>query len=94
MNIFWVLFISAQILSAGHINYQQEAGYYETNPIYDEHPSKNEVYVIKAIETLGVYAVTKIYPGYKNELLIGGTAVCFGFMLNDKRNGISIKFRF
>ena len=41
MNYLWALFIAGQILSAGNMNYQQEAGYYEINHyVYSRHPSK------------------------------------------------------
>jgi len=48
MNWLWALFIAGQILSAGNMNYQQEMGYWEINPIYEKHPSKQQVYFTKA----------------------------------------------
>ena len=94
MSPLWVLFIAMQILSAGHINYQQEAGYYEINPTYGKHPTKSEVYIIKGIETGIIYAATKVFPKYENAILIGSTSISIGFMVNDKRNGIALKVGF
>jgi len=94
MSKFWILFIVMQIISAGHINYQQEAGYYEINPIYGKHPTKSEVYITKGIEILAIYGITKMFPKYENVILIGSTAVGIGFMFNDKANGIALKVRF
>ena len=94
MSPLWALFIAMQILSAGHINYQQEQGYYEINPIYGKHPTKSEVYIIKGIEMGIIYAATKVFPKYEKHILIGSTAVSLGFMVNDKRNGIALKDRF
>jgi len=31
VKFLWALFIAGQIISAGNMNYQQEAGYYEYN---------------------------------------------------------------
>jgi len=94
MKTLWALFIVLQILSAGHINYQQEAGYYEINPIYGKHLSKEKVYIIKGLETLSIYGATKIFPKYKKHILISASNVCIGFMAYDKTKGILLKFRF
>ena len=61
----WVLFLGLQVFGAGNINYQQEAGYYEMNPIYGRHPSKTKVYAIKAIETGLIYGITKGIDHYE-----------------------------
>ena len=94
MTKLWIVFVIAQILSAGHINYQQEAGYYELNPLYGKYPSKSQVYITKGVETLIVYGATKAFPKYEKHILLVGTSVCFGFMAWDKSNGIALKFRF
>jgi hypothetical protein len=91
---FWIAFIILQFLSAGHINYQQEAGYYEINPIYGEHPSKERVYATKAAETLAIYGLTELLPKYEKYILIGASAIAVGFMANDTRNGIKLEFKF
>ena len=94
MKALWILFIAGQILSAGNMNYQQEMGYYEINPIYSEHPSKNQVYLTKAVEIGLVYGATKIFPEKKKEILTGSNFVCWGFIVTDKFKGIHLGFRF
>jgi len=94
MNYLWVLFIAVQILSAGNMNYQQEMGYYEINPTYSKHPSKQEVYWTKAIGTGLVFAATKIFPEQESGILIGSNTVCWGFIITDKMKGISFGLRF
>ena len=93
MNYLWVLFVAGQILSAGNMNYQQEMGYYEINRIYSKHPSKQEIYWTKGIETGLIFAATKIFPEYEKEILIGSNVVCWGFIINDRVKGIAFKFR-
>ncbi len=90
----WILFIAGQIFSAGNINYQQEAGYYEINPIYGRHPSSERVYITKAAEIGSLYALTKIFPKHEKKLLIGANAVMLGFIYYDYRMGIEMKVRF
>jgi len=92
MKFLWAALIAGQILSAGNMNYQQEAGYYEINPIYSEHPSKSQVYLTKAIETGLIYAATEIFPKYEKGILIGSNTVCWGFIINDRMKGISFSF--
>jgi len=94
MGKYWIVLMIAQILSAGHINYQQEVGYYEINPIYGRHPSKTRVYTTKVIETAAIYGATKLFPKYEKPIVASATAVAFGFMAWDKSNGIALKFRF
>jgi len=94
MEIFlWVFFTLGQILSAGNMNYQQEAGYYEINPIYGKHPSKRRVYLTKAVEIIGLYVLTAFLPDYRYLFLVGANIVCFGFIIYDKIKGIAFKFR-
>jgi len=94
MEILWALFIAGQIYGAGNINYQQEAGYYEINPIYGKHPSKERVYLTKAAQVGAVYALTKIFPKHEKKILIGANSVVLGFILYDCNMGISMKVRF
>jgi len=98
MNLLWGLFIGLQVMSAGNINYQQEHGYYEINPIYhiygDRHPSKEQVYLTKVIETGGVFVATKIFPEYKEAIVKGASTICVSFMVYDGVTGIGIKVRY
>ena len=94
VKTLWVVFIAGQIFSAGNINYQQEAGYYELNPIYGRHPSKEKVYIIKAAEIGGLYALTKIFPKHEKKLLIGANCVMLGFIYYDYKMGIKMEVRF
>ena len=89
----WVFFISMQVFQAGNINYQQEAGYYEINPLYGRHPSKEKVYLIKAAETAVVYGATKIFPKYERPILLFCMAVQVGFFVYDRQQGISMSVR-
>ena len=93
MNWLWILFISGQVLSAGNMNYQQAMGYYEINPIYNEYPSKQEIYITKAVEIAVVYSATKIFPEYKKEILTFSNGFCWGFILSDRQKGITLGFR-
>lgn len=90
----WILFIAGQIFSAGNINYQQEMGYYEINPIYGKYPSVERVYITKAAEIGGLYVLTKIFPKYEKELLTGANHVLFSFIVNDNNMGIGMRVRF
>ena len=94
MNSLWALFIVLQVYNAGNINYQQENGYYEINPIYGRHPSKQQVYMTKIGETLAVYGATKLFPDYKKEILIGANSVALAFVYSDIQKGINIAVRF
>lgn len=95
MKTLWTIFIIGQIFSAGNINWQQEHGYYEVNPIYhifgDTHPSKEQVYLIKGLETGVIYGATKIFPKYKKKILKVSNGICFGFIIDDQRKGIAFK---
>jgi len=93
MNYLWALFIAGQIISAGNMNYQQEMGYYEINPIYGKHPSKEQVYITKAVEIGAVYGLTKLMPKYKKEIVSFANGVCWGFIYSDKQKGIHLGFR-
>ena len=93
MNYLWALFIAGQIISAGNMNYQQEMGYYEINFIYGKHPSKEQVYITKAVEVGVVYGLTKLMPKYEKEIVSFASGVCWGFIYSDKQKGIHLGFR-
>lgn len=90
----WTLLIAGQIISAGNMNYQQDVGYYEVNPIYGEHPSALRIYVTKAAETALIYGATQLYPKYERHILTITNVVCWGFIYNDHRKGIGMSLRF
>lgn len=94
MKTLWALFIIGQLFSAGNMNYQQEAGYYEINPIYGRHPSSERIYLTKALEIGGVYAATKLFPKCEKAILAGACGLTFGFIINDKMKGLEMKVRF
>ena len=94
VSTLWALFIAGQIWQAGNINYQQSAGYYEINPLYGKHPSRERVYVTKALEVGLVWGVTKLFPEYEKEILFGVNSVLVGFILYDNNAGISMSVRF
>ena len=89
----WILLIAGQVLSAGNMNYQQETGYYEINPIYGDYPDRGRVYLTKAVELALVYGATKTAPGYKTEILAGSNMLCWGFIASDRMKGISFGMR-
>ena len=93
VKALWVLFIAGQILNAGNMNYAQENGYYETNNLYGKHPSNQEIYVIKTMECITLYGVTKALPKYKKPILIGANAIVWGVIYYDKeRAGVKLNF--
>ena len=94
IDALWALFIAGQIFTAGNMNYQQEQGYYEINPLYGKHPSKERVYITKAAEIGAVYALTKIFPKHEKKILVGVNTVMIGFILYDSKQGISMRVRF
>jgi hypothetical protein len=95
MKVLWVSFIFFTILNAGNMNYQQEQGYTEINPIYSEHPSKQRVYITKALGIAGVYGLTKIFPKYDKPILIGANTVAIGAIVYDTQVvGIEMKVSF
>lgn len=94
MTTLWALFVALQVFSAGNMNHQQEAGYYEINSIYGKHPSKERVYITKLSEVAIVYGVTKMFPKYKREILAGACGVSLGFIVYDNVQGIEMKVRF
>lgn len=93
MKFLWALFIAGQIISAGNMNYQQEAGYYEYNGLYGHHPSHAKVYVIKAAEFGVVYGLTSVFPKHKKEILSFANGVCWTFIAYDNMRGIEFGFR-
>ena len=97
MKSLWILFILGQIFSAGNMNHQQEAGFYEINPIYhiygDMHPSKDQVYLTKAVEIAGVYGLTKLFPKHKKAILGTACGLTLGFIAYDNMMGIKMKVR-
>lgn len=90
----WILLIIGQICSAGNMNYQQDKGYYEINPAFTKHPSKERIYYTKGASMLVLYSLTKAYPKYKKPLLIVANAEVYGFILYDSKKGISFTLRF
>ena len=89
----WIALIAGQILSAGNMNYQQEAGYYEINPIYGQHPDRGRIYCTKLVELGLVYGATKLMPRHKTAILAGSNLVCWGFIFDDRMKGISFGMR-
>jgi len=94
MKSMWVLFVLLQIYGAGNVNYQQENGYHEINPIYGKHPSSETVYAIKTVETLAIYGATKMLPRYEKEILVGASSIALGFIWSDIQKGINIAVSF
>ena len=95
MNTLWAMFLTLQVLGAGHINYQQESGYYEMNPVYGRHPSAETVYAIKGAEIAIAWSLTKLLPRYKEQILKSCISFQLGFMAYDKHHqGISLSFKF
>ena len=94
IKLLWIFFIAGQIVNAGNINYQQDAGYYETTSYYSRHPNKREVYLVKAGGTIAVYVTAKIFPKYETLILLGANAVVWGFIYDDHKKGIAINLRF
>jgi hypothetical protein len=94
MKTLWALFIIGQILSAGNMNYQQEQGYYEVNPLYSKHPSKEQVYLTKGLEIAGIWGATRMFPKHKKKIVAGANIICWGFIIDDRKKGIAFKFRF
>jgi len=94
MKTLWALFIIGQVFSAGNMNYQQETGHYEINPLYGRHPSKERIYLTKVIQVGGVYAATKIFPKHKKKILGAVTTIVYSFIIYDKSIGIGMKVRF
>ena len=94
MKLLWILFIVGQIFSAGNMNHQQDECYYEINPIYGKSPSKERVYYTKGAEILSVYAATKILPRHSKSILKCANIGVYGFIVDDKRKGISMNLRF
>jgi len=94
MNYLWALFIAGQIISAGNMNYQQEMGYWEINPIYGKHPSKQQVYITKVVEIGMVYGATKLFPKHKKMILTLSNGICWGFIISDRQKGIKLGFKF
>lgn len=82
-----------QTLSAGNMNYQQDQGMYEVNPIYGKHPSKERIYATKAGEVAALYGLAKIFPKHEKSLLKIANMVNLGFMIDDQRKGIELKFK-
>lgn len=77
------------------MNYQQESGYYEINPIYGKHPTKEIIYTIKAAECIGIYGFTKIFPKHKKATLVIANMIVWGMIYRDhNHSGIALNFRF
>lgn len=93
MKYLWILFIAGQILNAGHTNYALENGYYEQNPIYGKHPSKQEIYIGKIISTAGIYGLTKAFPRHEKPVLIVANVVVWGVVIRDSMVTGTLSFR-
>jgi hypothetical protein len=93
-TVLWTLLIVGQIFSAGNMNYQQEHGYYEINPLYPKHPSMERIIFTKSAELGGVYLATKKFRRHKKIILKVSNSLVYGFIVNDKRKGISMKVSF
>jgi len=93
MKILWTLFIAGQILSAGNMNYQQEMGYYEINPLYGNYPSTQQIYITKTLQVGAVYGLTQIYPEHKKDILKIANGICWGFIITDRQKGIKFGLR-
>ena len=48
-QLYWS-FVGLEFLQAGNMGWQQDNGYYEINPIYGRHPSRDRIYLTKAAE--------------------------------------------
>jgi hypothetical protein len=94
INTLWLSFILLTIFNAGNMNYQQDIGMYEINPLYGRHPSHEQVYVTKALGIAGVYGLTKAFPEHKKQILIGANTVALGFIYYDHKQGIEMQVRF
>lgn len=94
MKALWILYFLGQFLSYGNMNYQQEIGYYEINPVYVEHPSSREILVTKLTETAILYGFTKAYPKYEREVMTGANMFVWGFIVYDRFEGIKFGLRF
>ena len=81
------------IFNAGNTNYQQENGYYEINPIFGRHPSKQRIYATKTIECIAVYGITKAVPKYEKATLIVANTIVWGMIYTDYNNGIALSVR-
>ena len=93
MKLLWTLFIAGQILNAGNMNYQQEIGYSEFNPIYGSHPDKKVVYSYKIAECLWLYSLAKMYPEHERPILTSANFILWSVIINDNRTGIALNFR-
>jgi len=89
----WIALIAGQILSAGNMIYQQEAGYYEINPIYGEHPGKERIYATKLAELGLIYGATRLAPRYEKKILATANVICWGFIISDRYKGIAFSLR-
>ena len=87
------LLVVGQILSAGNLNYQQDIGLYEINPLYGRHPSTERVYFTKVIETIAIIGIAKAMPKHEMKILTGANMVCWGFIAYDRVIGIKFGFR-
>lgn len=95
MKTLWLLFIAGQILNAGNMNYQQDIGMYEINPIYGKHPTKEIVYAMKTAECVGLYGLTKTFPKHKKAMLIVANIIVWGMLYYDHNHaGVALNFRF
>lgn len=87
-------FILLTLFGAGNMNYQQEHGMYEINPIYGRHPSSERIYITKAMGVAGVYGLTKLLPKHEDGILLGANMVAMGFIWQDYSQGIEMRVSF
>jgi len=90
-TILWISLIGLQIFSAGNMVYQQEHGMWEINPIYSDNPSRERIYITKAIQLGAVYGATKIWPRHKRGILIGSNSLVIGFIIRDYMVGVEMQ---
>jgi len=93
-NTMWTTLVIGQVVNAGNMNYQQESGYYEINPLYGKHPPKGRIYITKAGELLCIYGITKLFPKWETEILTFSNGIVWGFIFYDNRKGIEFKLRY
>ena len=88
------IFILGQILNTGNMIYQQNAGYYEINPVYGKHPGKDTIYLIKSLETISVLSSAWLFKKYRKEILIPANVIVWGTITGDLACGVQAKFEF
>ena len=90
------MFLVGQVVNGGMMNSMIDDGYYEINPFYGSHPTKEQVWIGKAIGTAAVWVASeKIAPKYKDHILSFANGVVWGLVYYDTQNcGISCRVEF